>query len=190
MIMTGIIGAELAFWVVLGLALAARYLLRLGRVSTVLLLALPLIDLVLLAFVAIDLGRGAEVTQSHALAASYLGFTVAFGHPLVRWADQKFAHRFAGGPRPRKPAKGSADYVRGVWLEWFRVLLAATIAVGILALLALGVRHEPVPTSLDQAATNPLWAQVVTLGMVVVIWFLAGPAFERRRDQSPQHSLR
>ncbi|MFT4164134.1 MAG: hypothetical protein QM650_02710 [Microlunatus sp.] len=180
MIIAGIVGAEVAFWVVLGLALVARYLVRWRRVSTILLCALPVIDLALLAFVVADLARGAVPTPSHALAASYLGFTVAFGHPLVSWADGMFAARFAGVPRPAKPAKGSAAYVRGLWVEWFRVLLAAAIAVGILALLALGIRHETVPLSIDQAATNPLWAQMVTLGMVVAIWFLAGPAFARR----------
>lgn len=180
MIIAGIVGAEVAFWIVLGLALAARYLLRWRRLSTILLCALPVIDLALLAFVTVDLARGVVPTPSHALAASYLGFTVAFGHPLVSWADGVFAARFAGVPRPAKPVKGSAAYVRGLWVEWFRVVLAAAIAVGILALLALGIRHEPVPISIDQAATNPLWAQMVTLGMVVAVWFFAGPAFARR----------
>lgn len=180
MIVAGIVGAEAAFWVVLGLALAARYLLRWRGTSTVLLAALPLVDLALLALVVTDLARGGEPTQSHALAASYLGFTIAFGHPLVRWADGRFAHRFAGAPRAAKPAKGSSAYVRGLWVEWFRVVVAAVIAVGVLALLALVIRQEPIPESLDQAAGNPLWAQMVTLGIVVTVWFLAGPAFARR----------
>lgn len=179
MIVAGIVGAEAAFWIVLGLALAARYLPRWRRTSAALLLALPLIDLTLLAFVVADLANGAEPTQSHALAASYLGFTVAFGHPLVRWADSRFAHRFAGAPRPAKPAKGSAAHVRALWVEWLRVLLASAIAVAVLALLAIVVRREPLPVSPDQAATNPLWAQMATLGIVVVVWFLAGPAFAR-----------
>ncbi|RRO16996.1 hypothetical protein EIL87_12005 [Saccharopolyspora rhizosphaerae] len=180
MIVAGIVGAEVAFWVVLGLALATRYLLRRRRASTVLLWALPLVDLALLGFVVADLASGAEPTQSHALAASYLGFTVAFGRPLVRWADARFAHRFAGGPPVVKPAKGSAAYVRGLWVEWFRVVFAAGIAVVVLAFLALVVRQEPIPASLDQAGPNPLWSQMLTLGIVVTVWFLAGPAFTRR----------
>ncbi|WP_020580095.1 hypothetical protein [Actinopolymorpha alba] len=180
MIVTGIVAAEVSFWVLLGVALVCRYPLRLRRISTVLLWALPVVDVALLVFVAIDLAQGAEPTQPHALAASYIGFTIAFGHPLVRWADARFAHRFAGGERPSKPAKGSAAYVRGLWTEWLRVVIAAAIAASILAGLGLLVRHEPIPQSVGAAATNPLWSQMITLTMVVVIWFLAGPAFARR----------
>ncbi len=53
----------------------------------------------------IDLARGATAGFGHGLAAAYLGFSVAFGHGLIRRADERFAHRFAGGtapaPRPR-----------------------------------------------------------------------------------------
>lgn len=183
MIIAGIIASEVAFWIVLAAALSVRYLAHRRRASTALLVALPLIDVALLAFVAIDLGRGAEPTQTHALAACYLGFTVAFGHPLVRWADRRFAHRVAGAALPPKPAKGSRDYVHGLWIEWLRVVLAAAIALAILAALAVLVKGESIPSSLDDAAENPLWSQAITLGMVVAIWFLAGPAFARRRDR-------
>lgn len=180
MIVAGILGAEASFWVVLGAALLARYVARWTRLSTVLLLALPLIDVALLGFVTAELAGGATPEQSHALAASYLGFTVAFGHPLVRWADARFAHRFAGGPAPDKPPKGSAAQVRALWIEWLRVVLAAAISVAILAFLALVVRREPLPRSIDEAALGPLWAQMFLLGLVVVGWLLAGPAFARR----------
>lgn len=84
-----ILGAEASFWVLLLAALFTRYLLRLRRASTALLCGLPLVDLALLSFVTIDLARGSEPTQSHALAASYLGFTLAFGHPMVRLPLQR-----------------------------------------------------------------------------------------------------
>lgn len=179
MIIAGILGAEVAFWVLLALALGCRYLLHWRPLSTILLLMLPLVDLALLGFVIADLLTGARPTQQHALAATYLGFTVAFGHPLVRWADGKFARRVTGRPAPTRPAKGSPTYVRGLWVEWLRVLEGAAIAVIVLAFLALGIHHEQLPRSLEQAATNPFWSQSITLGMVVIIWFLAGPAFAR-----------
>ena len=184
MIIAGILGAEAGFWIALVLALAARYLLRRRTLSTVLLWSLPVIDLALLAFVVIDLARGADPTPSHALAASYLGFTIAFGHPLIRWADAAFAHRFAGVARPPKPAKGSAAHVRALWVEWLRVVLAAAIAAAILAVLALVVRRDPLPPTLEAAGTNPLWAQMITLAVVVAVWFLAGPAFARTTPET------
>ena len=51
---------------------------------------------------------GRRPNFTHGLAAAYLGFSVAFGHSMVRWADQRFAHRFAGGPPPWRPPKQGA----------------------------------------------------------------------------------
>ena len=98
-----IVGCEAAFWLVLVLALAARYLLQRERLSRAMLLSLPAIDLLLLAFTAADLRAGASATFAHGLATAYVGFTVAFGSMAVRWADQRFAHWFAAGPPPVGP---------------------------------------------------------------------------------------
>lgn len=181
MIGAAIIAAEVAFWIVLLLALVCRYRLRLRRLSTVGLFCLPLIDLCLLIFVVVDLVHWATPRGSHAFAASYLGFTVAFGHSVTRWADQRFAHRFAGGPKPVRPAKGSAAYVRSLWTEWLRVVVAVGLSVLILFGLATVICGQPIPKTLDAAATSPLWGQMVLLGLIMVIWFLAGPAFARRK---------
>lgn len=182
MIAAGILGAEVTFWIVLGVALACRYLFRMRRLSKTLLLLLPMIDLCLLLFVTADLALGAKPRQPHAFAASYLGFTVAFGRSITRWADRRFAYRFAGGAPPPRLDKGTAAYVRHLWGEWLRVVLAAGMSAMILLGLATLIRPQPIPDSLDTAAQNPLWAQMILLGMVVVIWFLAGPAFARITD--------
>jgi hypothetical protein len=174
-----IVGAEVAFWVVLGLGLLARYVLRRPGLSRVLLLGVPLVDLALLVLVGLDLAGGTEPGRPHALAGLYLGLTVAFGHPLVRWADARFAHRFRGTPLPPKPAKGTREHVRSLWVEWARVVAAAAIAVVVLALLGVVAGTGAFPSSVDAATTNPLWAQMAVLPVVVVVWFLAGPAFAR-----------
>src|SRR5699024_8139942 len=97
-IVGAIIGAEIAFWVLLVLGLLARYVLKLKRTSTALLLSVPLADLVLIILVGLDLSRGSEPTSVHGLAAVYLGFSVGFGHYIISRADAWFAHRFADGP--------------------------------------------------------------------------------------------
>lgn len=110
----------------------------------------------------------------HGLAAFYLGFSVAFGHSLIRWADVRFAHRFAGGPAPVKPAKGSAAYRRGLWMEYARVMLAATLAVAVL-LVMIGL------VDADSSAET-LWSWIHRAGLVAGIWLFAGPVwgmFER-----------
>lgn len=101
-----IVAGEAMFWVVLLASLAARYLLHRALLSRWLLRALPLIDIALLLFAALDLHAGAAATPAHALAAVYAGFTIMFGSVVVRWADARFAHRFASGAAPPKPPLG------------------------------------------------------------------------------------
>jgi hypothetical protein len=162
-----IIGCEVAFWVVLVAALAARYWWRAPRLSRVLLLSLPGIDLLLLAFTALDLRGGATATTAHGLATAYIGFTIAFGGILVAWADERFAHRFAGGPPPpAAPDRGWSAVVYELRL-WVRSIVAWAIAlvlvVGLIAIVG------------DRERTKALeeWFQI-GLG-VIVMWFVFGP---------------
>ena len=54
-----LIGAcEVGFWVLLGAGLAARYLLRARRLSTVLLLLVPVLDVVLVTASLVDVAGG------------------------------------------------------------------------------------------------------------------------------------
>lgn len=157
-----IAGCEAGFWIVLAAGLAARYPLRLRRTGAALLICVPLIDLVLLAATAIDLRGGATAGTGHGLAAAYLGYSVAFGHSVVRWADERFAHRFAGGPPPRgRPAYGAAR-TRYEWREFGKAALATAIACGIL--LAMIVLVD------DPARTGALTAWLGRLGVVLAIW--------------------
>lgn len=163
-----IIGCEAAFWVVLLLALVARYLLRRERVSRVLLLSLPVIDLLLLTFTALDLRGGAIATFAHGLAAAYIGFTLAFGGPMVAWADRRFAHRFAGGPPP-PPAPRAWAAVRYELILWARSLVAWAIALVLLAGLIAWIDDADKTRELEE------WFRFAFGG--VVLWFLFGPVW-------------
>ncbi|GGT02620.1 putative membrane protein YmcC [Planobispora rosea] len=132
MILAIIIGCEIAFWVLLVLGLAFRYLWGKRRLSTVLLIAVPLLDLILLAAAVIDMRGGAVAGWHHGLAAAYLAYSIVFGHRTIRWADAKFAHRFAGGPEPWKPPAGGRARARYEWGVWVRILIAYGIACGLL----------------------------------------------------------
>ncbi|MBB4917399.1 hypothetical protein [Streptosporangium saharense] len=131
-----IIGCEIGFWVLLGLGLATRYLWRMRRLSTALLVAVPLLDVILLAAAVIDIRGGAEANWRHGLAAGYLAYSIVFGHRTLRWADQRFAHRFAGGPPPWKPPPGGMARARYEWTMWLRTVLACAIAAVLLYGLA------------------------------------------------------
>lgn len=165
---SAIIACELAFWLLIALGLAARYLLQRHRISRALLIAVPVVDLLLLAFTTLDLRAGAPATFAHGLATAYVGFTVAFGGVLIAWADQRFAHRFAGGPPPAAAPQGW-QAVRYELALWLRCIVAALITA---ALLTAMIGYID-----DAAITRELhdWFRIV-FGSVV-LWFAFGPVW-------------
>ena len=177
-----IVACEIGFWVVLAAGLLARYGHRRRRLGGALLLAVPLIDVLLLLLTAVDLRSGAEPDITHGLAALYLGFSVAFGHDVVRWADVRVAHRFAGGPAPQgPPPSGTPARVRKEWREFGLAVLGAALSAAVLVGLALTT-----PPDLDD---GPLLGLLPKLLMVLVIWLFGWPVWEsvvaaRRRPGS------
>ena len=165
--------AEVAFWLFLAAGLVARYLLRMPRASTVLLLCVPLLDVVLIVASLADVASGSPPGPVHGLAAVYLGITVAFGHSLIRWADVRFAHRFAGGPAPVRPPRGGPERTRREWREIAKLLVAAAIAGAVMLLVTL-VAGSRMPV-LSAWPEDPLWSWAARLGLVGGIWFVAGP---------------
>jgi hypothetical protein len=164
-----IVGCETAFWVLLALALAARYLFRRNQLSRALLLSLPAVDILLLIFTALDLRAGRPATFAHGLATAYVGFTVAFGGVVVEWADRWFAHRFAGGPAPVGiPTRGwpAVKYELALWL---RCIVAWIIALVLLIALMAYVDNEAVTRKLQ------LWFRIA-FGSVIM-WFVFGPVW-------------
>ncbi len=159
-----IIAAEVAFWVLLAAGLLARYPLRRRRLGGVLLASVPLVDLVLLGATVLHLGQGARAEAAHGLAAAYLGFSLAFGPSAVRWADERFAHRFAGGPAPWRPPRSGRDRARHEWREFGKALLAWAISCGLL-LLAIALVG-------DAERTGALQAWITRLTLVVAVWSL------------------
>ncbi|HEX5597853.1 MAG TPA: hypothetical protein VFX61_17845 [Micromonosporaceae bacterium] len=169
MLLAVIVACEIGFWVLLGAGLVARYLLRRQKLSTALLVCVPLVDLVLLAAAVVDLRAGATADFTHGLAAAYLGFSIAFGRSMMRWADQRFAHRFAGGPPPWKPPKGGWARTRHEWREWGKGLVGWAVAAALLGLAVLLVG--------DPGRTQELVNWILRLSGVMAIWFVVGPAW-------------
>jgi hypothetical protein len=162
-----ILACEVGFWLLLGAALFFRYIARMERVSWVLLVLLPVLDLLLLAFTAVDLRSGQTATFAHGLATTYVGFTVAFGGLAVGWADQRFAHRFANGPPPTCPPKSgwaAVQYELGLWL---RCIVAAAIICVLVVGLIVYVDND--------VATQHLRAWFRVAIGAVFFWFVFGP---------------
>lgn len=157
-----IVASEIGFWVLLLAGLATRYLLRRPRLGAGLLLCVPLVDLVLLLATVLDLRAGATAEWMHGLAAVYVGFSVAFGHSVIRWADQRFAHRFAGGPPPARPPRHGTGKIRHEWREWGKAVLGAGISS---ALLLAGVAIVD-----DAERSRGLLEWIRTMALVVGVW--------------------
>ena len=164
-----IVACEVGFWVVLLLSLALRYLLRKGRLSRALLLCLPLVDVLLLVFTAMDLRRGSTATYAHGLAAAYIGFTVAFGGLAVKWADAHFAHLFAGGAPPEKAPSRGWPAVRYDLNLWARCIAACVITVVFIEALVWFVG--------PRADTEPLLDWHKHAFGCIVLWFFFGPVW-------------
>ncbi|MBO0688998.1 MAG: hypothetical protein J2P40_05400 [Candidatus Dormibacteraeota bacterium] len=161
MLLPLIAGCEAGFWVLLLAGLAARYLLGRRRLGAALLLTLPLLDVVLFAATVVDLRSGAAASEWDGLAALYLGFTVAFGHRTIRWADERFAHRFAGGPPPARRPRYGMERTRYEWGFWLWMLLGGAVSC---ALLLLGVA---LVGDLEQAEVLFTW--MVRVGVILAI---------------------
>ena len=162
-----IVGCEVGFWVFLLSGLAVRYIFNLKKLSTMLLLSVPLVDIVLLAATTFDLSRGSIATFAHGLAAAYIGFSVAFGSITVQWMDTWFAHKFAGGQAPASAPKYGWALIRYEWMWWLRCVLSVGVTL-ILVYAAILIIDDPVRTeALD------IWLKLPWV--TVVPWFLCGP---------------
>ncbi|RAY13922.1 hypothetical protein DPM19_16600 [Actinomadura craniellae] len=181
MLLAVIVGCEIGFWVVLLAGLAARYLLRWRRTSNVLLVCVPLVDLVLLAASVIDLRGGTTAGFAHGLAAAYIGFSVAFGHSVITWADARFAHRFAGGPVPPRPPKYGMARARYEWREFGKAAIAWAVSCALLlgAIAMVG----------DGDRTEALNWWLVRLSVVLGIWSLWPITYTiwPKRPKRPEH---
>nr|WP_277551440.1 hypothetical protein [Kocuria oceani] len=173
MILMIIIACEIGFWLFVLLGLLARYVLRRPRIGIVLLAMTPVVDLVLLTAVIFHLQAGGSASFFHGLAALYLGVSIAYGHKMVTWADERFAHRFAHGPAPVK--RYGADYAKEAWKDAARTGLAVGIAAGILWMLMTLIA--------DPSRTHALLGVYPILGIwfaIDLIWAISYTVWPRR----------
>ncbi|MEU1505895.1 hypothetical protein [Kitasatospora sp. NPDC005748] len=181
MIVTLVIGAEVAFWVLLALGLATRYLLRLRGVSTALLVGLPVVDLTLFVLTVLDLRGGATASWTHALAASYAGFSIGFGPSLVRWADRHFPYRFAGGPKPKGAPKYGPARTRHEWEVCRRTVVSAAITLALITAL--------VPLSDGAAGFGTFTGWYLRLGMAAGINVIVAGCYSLWPKEAPAGAI-
>ncbi|MFB7613009.1 hypothetical protein [Kitasatospora sp. NPDC056181] len=181
MIVTLVLAAEAAFWILLGLGLATRYLLRWRRVSTVLLVGLPVVDLTLFALTVLDLRGGATASWTHALAAGYAGFSIGYGPSLVRWADRHFRYRFAGGPKPVRSPQYGPERTRHEWRICGRTVVSAAITLGLITAL--------VPLSAGAAHFSDFTGWYARLGITAAINVIVAACYSLWPKEAPAGAI-
>ncbi|WP_327719422.1 hypothetical protein OG381_31550 [Streptomyces sp. NBC_00490] len=177
MIVGLIVACEVAFWVLLAAGLAFRYVFGMPRVGLALLLCEPLLELVLFTVTAVDLRGGAEPDWKHGLAAVYIGFTVGLGHSTIRWADARFAHRFAGGPPPVRPPKYGTARAVHEWKVAGRWILAAVVAMALLQGAIWYVGGEGGTESLRAWQQRMVW--LIGINVIIAAGYTLFPKRER-----------
>ena len=164
MLLALIIACEIAFWLFIAAGLVLRYPLRRPRAGLVAFALTPVVDLVLLTLTTLDLRAGGEPSWVHTLAAFYIGFSLLFGHDLIRWADRQYRVRVLGEavakPEPslRREAVSFVKAVGAVGL--------ALVAVEVV----IAVSGNPAAEALRQARS--------TGALILLVWAISGPVWQ------------
>lgn len=167
-----IVACEIGFWVVILAGLVTRYLFNRKRLGLFFLALTPVVDLVLLLVTAADLYNGATATQVHAIAAIYLGVSIAFGKSMIHWADERFVYYVKKqGPKPARRTgwahakhslKGSLQHV-----------LAFLIGGAFLAAM-IYVINDPAKTEALSGMLK-LWAVILGVDFIISISYFIWP---------------
>ena len=173
MLIVFVIAAEVAFWLILLAGLVIRYALRRPRAGMALLVATPVVDLLLLVVATIDLRRGGEAALPHALAAVYVGVSVAWGKQMVAWADARYAHRLAGGPPPERGPRTGRRHAARERREWLRHLVAWATGAALLGLGVLLVGDVERTQALVNVAA--LWTIVLAIDFLISFSYTLWP---------------
>jgi hypothetical protein len=172
-----IVAGEILFWVLLAGGLGARYLLHTPRLGLALLAGTLAVDVGVLAVAVTDLRSGAAATVVHGLSALYVGCSIAFGRTVVRWADGHAAHRWAGGPAPRRVPRRGPERAAHEWQLFGRWLAGAAITAGL-----LGLAIVTAGPAADVEALRDWYPRLLT---ITAIWFATGPLWHLRERTAP-----
>lgn len=161
-----IVASEIGFWVVILLGLYTRYVLKRQKLGFFLLALTPVIDLILLVTTSIDLYGGTAATMAHALAAVYIGVSIAFGKSMIEWADERFRYYVAKqGSKPMK--RYGIEYAKHYLKGWGRHVLAYLIGAGLLFGLIYLIDDASRTEALSGVAQG--WTFILGIDLIITI---------------------
>ena len=161
-----IVASEIGFWIVILLGLITRYILKKKKLGIFFFALTPVIDLFLLITASVDLYRGATATTAHAIAAIYIGVSLAFGKSMIEWADERFRYYIIKeGAKPME--RFGTDYALHYFKSWCRHVVSYLIGAGLLA----GVIFLINDSSRTEALFGvlKLWSFVLGIDLLITI---------------------
>lgn len=167
-----IVTCEIMFWIVIVLGLVTRYVFKLNRLGLFFLALTPVIDLILLIITGIDLYHGATATQAHAIAAVYIGISIAFGKSMIQWADERFQYyvtKQGSKPAKRFGMEHAKHYMKG----YVRHVIAYVIGAGLLAGMNYFI-NDPTRTAALSGMIK-IWSIVLSIDLIITISYFIWP---------------
>ncbi|MFB9977281.1 vWA domain-containing protein [Pallidibacillus thermolactis] len=168
-----IIACEIGFWVFVLAGLVTRYIFKKKKLSMILFICTPLIDLVLLFATYIDLVNGAVAEFVHGLAAIYIGISVVYGKQMIAWVDKQFAYRFSGGERPVKKKLYGMEYAREERKGWYRHFFAYIIGASIIGMILLSIGFSEQTAELIRPLN--VWTVVIVIDFLISFSYTVFP---------------
>lgn len=174
-----IVTCEIAFWVVILAGLAVRYLLKRPKLGLAMLALTPVIDLLLFVITGVDLYNGAVATTAHAIAAVYIGVSIAFGKSMIDWADRWFRYLVHKQEEARPVKRYGLEYAKQYLRGFIRHIAAFLIGAGLL----VGMIYFIHDTSRTEALSGVLriWTVVLGIDLIITVTYFVWPRPEKNK---------
>lgn len=167
-----IIAAEIAFWIVILIALVFRYRFNKPKLSIFFFALTPVIDLLLILLTAMDLKAGTPASASHGIAAIYIGVSIAYGKTMITWADEKFQQWFLKIQIEKQRLTGLAKGIHEVKMLGLHVL-AYIISTSLLYAMIVFIGQHTDTSSLLQVMK--IWGIVLIIDAVISLSYVIFP---------------
>lgn len=167
-----IVACEIAFWVVILVGLTLRYVFKRKKLSLLFFTSVPLIDLILLVVAGLDIYFGAKPTAAHAIAAVYIGSSIAFGKSMIAWLDEKFRYyimKDGSKPVKRYGMEFARHGMKSFGQHVFAYIIGALLLFGMILITNNHVQNAPFYEILQ------LWTLIIGIDFVISISYFIWP---------------
>ncbi|MGG6310688.1 hypothetical protein [Paenibacillus macerans] len=174
-----IVACEVAFWIVIIAGLTVRYLLKRPKLGLALLALTPAIDLLLFVITGADLYNGAVATTAHAIAAVYIGVSIAFGKSMIDWADRRFRYLVTKQVEAKPVKRYGLDYAKHYLRGFLRHVVSYLIGTGLLVGMIYFI-HDPGRTEALSGILK-MWSLVLGIDLIITVTYFIWPRQEKSK---------